>query len=463
MKSKTNYKLLALLLVLSACFTATSSEAQIWKRLKKKAKEKLKKTEDKLVDKLDKQTDKVLDSTLDGTGKATQNDRGKSFGTASINHSTLYGMFSVNDVTRTQVNKEGQKVSISGSWRTSDADVFDGYILNIKKIKNIEELQNKTFRIPEDATLELGYNALVQGTYTYERGKEHAPQMLQVISGSATVTFNKDKDVNIMFTANVKLRDHTIEKGMAHNTSATINGSITTSEPKYTITKGQKKSPNNSNNTSDISEADATHLKNNLTPTVKLPKSYAFNKKIKVEITDDRGDTYPVEFLFGSYPDIYGMSVASKELQGQGDVTMVMTPKSSTMFMNVAGMKMKRTATADQIGQFNVSENMPAQSDFAYKKTGNTKTILGYQCEEYKVEYTYTDAIGSVSFWISKDFPIQNKELPMMGMKMNSPYFDGFVLELSSVHQGKSMKMQVIDLSDTSLTIRPSEYKNAGF
>jgi hypothetical protein len=464
MTQKTNYKLLAVLFVLSACFTVTSSEAQIWKRLKNKAKEKIKKTEDKLIDKLDKKTDKVLDSTIDGTGKKNaQNDRGKSFGSASINHSALYGMFSVSEVTRTKVNKEGNKVSISGSWRTSDADIFDGYILNIKTVNSIDELQNKTFKIPEEATLELGYNALVQGTYVYERGKEHAPQILQVTSGSATVTFNKDKDVNIMFTANVKLRDHKVEKGMTHNTPATINGSIRTSEPIYSITQGQKTVQSNSNTNSNLTNEETAALKNKLSPTINLPNSYSFSQKIKVEITDDRGDAHPVEFLFGAYPDIYGMSVASKELQGQGDVTMVMTPKSSTMFMNVAGMKMKRTSSMDQMGQFNVSENMPSSSDFTYKKTGKTKTILGYQCEEYQVDYTYTDATGSVSFWVSKDFPIQNKELPMLGMKMNNPYFDGFVLELSSVHQGKSIQMKVTEVSNTSLTIRPSEYKNAGF
>ena len=95
--------------------------------------------------------------------------------------------------------------------------------------------------------------------------------------------------------------------------------------------------------------------------------------------------------------------------------------------------------------------------------SGKTKTILGYQCEEYKVDYNYTNANGSMSFWISKDFPIQNKELPMLGMKMNNPYFDGFVLELTSVHQGKSMTMKVTDVSNQSLTIKPSEYRKAGF
>ena len=54
MKSKINFKMFVTLLVLTACFTATSADAQLWKRLKKKAKEKLKKTEDKLVNKLDK-------------------------------------------------------------------------------------------------------------------------------------------------------------------------------------------------------------------------------------------------------------------------------------------------------------------------------------------------------------------------------------------------------------------------
>lgn len=463
---KINYKTLVAFIILSMCFAPTT-DAQIWKRLKKKAKEKLKKTEDKLVDKLDKKTDKVIDSTMDGTKKSSSkkkiDDRLKSYGNASISHSAVYGMFSVNDLSKTKINKEGNKVSISGSWRSSGADVFDGYVLNIKNVDDINNLQNKTFKIPEEATLKLAYNALVQGEYVYERGKVHAPQTLEATSGNATVTFNKDQNFSLNFSVNVKLRDHKVATTMDHNTPAVINGMVNTTSPDYRITKEIKKKEKREAE-KDLTESEKNALLEKLSPTVNIPSSFSFNKKMEVEITDSRGEKYSVDFLLGNYSDIYGMLVAPKEMQGQGEVTMVMTPKSSTMFMNVAGMKMKKSTSINQLGdQYNMSDKLPEGSDFAYVKTGNTKTIAGYNCEEYKVEYNYTNSQGSASFWVSKDFPIQNMELPMMGMKLNNPYLSGFVLELNSNHQGQSMTMKVIGVSNESLTINSSEYRKAGF
>lgn len=456
---KINYKTLTIFMALFVCITPTT-DAQIWKRLKKKAKEKLKKTEDKLINKLDKKTDKVIDSTIDGKkktpSKKKEDDRSKSYGTASISHSTLYGMFSVNDLSKTKVRKEGQKVSINGSWWSSGADVFDGYILDIKNVEDINNLKNKTFKIPEEASLKLAYNALVKGKYEYKKGTVHAPQILEVKTGTATVTFNKDQNISISFSASVMLRDHNVEKQMEHNTPATINGMINTNSPQYMITKVNNKK----GKSTLVTEND----KKNLSPTVNIPGSFSFNKNIEIEITDNSGEKYSMNFLIGNYPDIYGMLAAPKEMQGQGEVIMVMTPKSSTMFMNVAGMKMKKTTSLDQLGdQYNMSDKLPSGADFAYVKTGKTKTILGYTCEEYKVDYDYTNSKGSASFWVSKEFPIQNMELPMLGMKLNNPYLSGFVLELNSSHQGKSTILKVVNVSNKSVTINTSEYRKAGF
>jgi len=171
-----------------------------------------------------------------------------------------------------------------------------------------------------------------------------------------------------------------------------------------------------------------------------------------------------MEFLVGNYPDIWGMSVAPEQLQGQGSMLMVMTPKASIGFMDVAGMKMKKATSLEQMGdQYNMDEKIPDGGDFEYKKTGNTKTILGYTCHEYKVDYDYTNSKGSVSFWVSKDFPIQNIELPMLGMKMNNPYLDGFILEMNSTNKGKSFKIEVTNVSDKSVTINSNEYRKMGF
>ena len=434
---------------------SNSANAQFWKKIKNKVK-----------NKVEAKIDKKIDETLDGKKKDPLKDKKdfKSYGSASINHTSLYGVFSVNDLTKTKVNKEGEQVTIKGYWRTNDADVFDGYNLVIKSVTNIESLQNKTLKIPEEATLKLAYNALVKGKYVYKRGQKHAPQILEIKSGTVTVAFNRNKNVSLNFSGNVNLRDHNVEKEMLHRTPSTINGMINTSSPEFTITKEfiANKKQNQTNTT--FSKSDKNILKNKLSPTVNIPNSFSFHKNIEVEITDNRGDKITMEFLLGNYPDIYGMSVVPKEMQGQGSVTMVMTPKTSTAFMNVGGMKMKKSSSLDQIDdRYKVTENLPNGANFKYVKTGKSKTILGYTCHEYKVDYNYTNSKGSASFWVSKDFPIQNVELPMLGMKLNNPYLQGFILELESNNDGQNFKVKVLNVSDKNLTINTSDYKSMGY
>ena len=86
---------------------SVSVQAQFWKKLKNKATEKLRKTEDKIINKLDTKSDKIIDSTLSGKNaskekKSKLNDNivdGKSYGKASINHSSTYSLLDIKNVT----------------------------------------------------------------------------------------------------------------------------------------------------------------------------------------------------------------------------------------------------------------------------------------------------------------------------------------------------------------------------
>ena len=459
-------KIITSLIFLSMCFVP-ATQAQLWKKLKKKAQEKISKAEDKLIDKLDKKTDKKIDETIDGKKKGdTKSIKSlKSFGTASINHSTKYGNVLVNQLTKTKVRKSGNQFQFIGNWVTSSIDVFDGYNLQILNIESIDAInQKKTFKIPEEATLNLGYDPIKD----YKGESSGEGQNYNVESGTVTVNFNKDTSVSISFIGNATLtkailKPNGIDEYDYIKTPVSLNGMINTTSPEYSIYKERNTKSRKKQNI-ELSESDKTYLKEKLSPTVKIPDSFSFDKNIEVEITDDRGDKQTMEFLLGKYPDIYGISVAAKEMQGQGNVVMVMTPKSSTAFMDVAGMKMKKSTSLEQIGsQINMAEKLPEEGDFDYKKTGKAKIIVGYFCEEYKVDYNYTNQKGSASFWVSKDFPIQNVEMPMLGMKMNNPYLKGFVLELNTTTDGQNFTIKVTKVSDKNLTINTTEYRKMGF
>jgi hypothetical protein len=477
MKLKINYKIITAFIVLSACFIP-STHAQFWKKLKKKAQEKISKTEDKLLNKIDEKTDKVIDSSLEGRNKNSKKsskvkeDSTKDYGDFSISHTTKYGNVTVDKLGRTKIIKQGNELELSGSWWSHSADIHDGYVLVLKNGISIDEINTKgKFFIPSEATLKLSYDPSlpnkVKSTDGFARAVTKDYQTYSLTKGEVTIYIQKDKKVEFSFSGEAEITTSVTENENEDyiKTKATsmVLGTFNTIEPEFLITKVKKIKKKRINDTS-ISESDKKALLEKLSPTVNIPSSFSFNKKIEVEITNNRGEKYPMEFLLGSYPDIYGISVASKEMQGQGEVIMVMTPKSSTAFMNVAGMKMKKSTSLEQMGnQYNMTDKMPKGSDFEYQKTGKTKTILGFACHEYKVDYNYTNSKGSASFWVSKDFPIQNVEMPMLGMKLNNTYLQGFVLELNSFHQRENWTIKVIQVSDKNVSINTSQYKNMGF
>ncbi|MFY9243850.1 MAG: hypothetical protein WAO74_12570 [Polaribacter sp.] len=445
-------------------FINQSVNAQFWKKIKKKI-------ENKVENKIDKEADKTIDGVLDGKKNEDEKEEDiideplNSYGSASINHSVKYGTVQVSELTKTKVYKQGSTFRFNGNWITSSIDVFDGYNLKIFDIESIDALnEKKTFKIPEEATIKLGYDP-IQQTKKESSGEG---QTYDLESGFVTVAFNKDENVSISFNGSATLtkaekKATGIDEYNYIKTPVTLTGMINTTNPEYILTKEFKQKEKKKQDT-NLTESDKNYLKEKLSPTVNIPSSFSFDKSIELEFTDDRGESYPMEFLLGNYPDIWGMSVASKEMQGQGQVIMVMTPKSSTAFMDVAGMKMKKSTSLEEMGDsYKMTDKLPEDGDFEYKKTGNTKTILGYTCEEYRVDYNYTNAKGSAVFWVSKDFPIQNKQLPMLGMKMNNPYFDGFVLELNTTNQGKNHVIKVTNVSDKNVSIKTSEYKKMGF
>lgn len=465
MNLKTKNLALLVFLILSLCF-ARPTHAQFWKKLKQKVENKIDQKADKAIDgilngKKEKQKEEVNTS-------ASKLNKEEDFGDATINHSHTYGSLQINHLTRTTVHKKGNQFTIKGHWWSSEADVFDGYSITLKNT-SLDDLTNgKTFQIPSEASFYIGYDPLLGDRVNRKKNWSGSVDN-NLKTGTITLKFVKDKSVYVSFAANGTLSKYIEtnsqqDEGYYDNKPISIDGKFSTNQPEFTISKPDVIETKEKDSNGALTNSDKSYLKDKLSPTVNIPNSFTFNKSIDIEFKDNRGEIYPIEILLGSYPDIWGISVTTKEMGKNGKVVMVMTPKSSTAFMDVAGMKMKRSTSLEQIGsQFNMTNQLPEDEDFEYKKTGNTKTILGYTCEEYKVDYNYTNSKGSASFWVSKDFPIQNKELPMLGMKMNNPHFSGFVLEFNTTHNEESYSMKVIEVSDKNLLINTSDFKKMGF
>lgn len=432
-----------------------STNAQFWKKLKSKV-------VNKVENKLNKEADKAIDNVLNGKPKKQSNTfKNKDYGDFSISHSIKFDTKNIDRLSKPRMVKEGDKISIHGSWETVAVDVADGYYLVLKKGVSIENInKKKRFSIPNEATLKLNYaitkdNKIEGGARNY--------QDYELKDGYVDLQIEEGKRISFSFSGNAQvIMSSTYNKEteeMSYNRQLmSVSGKGFAKEPNYDIIRV---TDTMSKKDEEVSDTKVLEVFKKVLPTVDIPSTFTFNKTLSIEITDDRGDTHPINYLLGNYPDIYAISIDPSQTDGgQGNVYMVMTPKSTTAFMDMGVMKIRKSTSIEQLGNVNNIENrLPEDGDFTYKATGKTKSILGYTCQEYKVDYNYTNEKGSASFWVSNDFPIQNKELPMLGMKMNNTNFSGFVLEINSNYQGNNWTMKVVKIQDKSVKINTNEYR----
>lgn len=396
------------------------TQAQFWKKLKKKVQQ-------KVENKIDKETDKVIDKTLDGDPSKKKNqekpsaDVPKFKGGKGVLKLYNYGFEYV-------VGDEG--ISVYGKFNTKN-------LASAVKTYNEEKVIKPVDAFP------IGYAlAYSKSGYLNPQGGKidihHADSTKVVFSLSGTWnTIDGNKPVTASYVS--------FDVGTILDKRQSFSNTIS-----------------NSNNTNTTSNNNSTtnnpYVNNNNSTSVNIPNTFSFSSSLEVKMTSSNGTTADLEFLLGNYSNIYAMAIASKEMGAGGKVYNVVTPKSITMFMNVAGMKMKKTVPQQQFSQSNFSDKIPTNSE-ELKKTGNSKNILGFTCYEYK----YVNDGGYISLWATQDFPGNSASITMLGMREGGPV-KGFVLEIDSKSGNDKVNMKAVKYNrNKNVTINTKEYKSMGF
>ena len=205
---------------------------------------------------------------------------------------------------------------------------------------------------------------------------------------------------------------------------------------------------------------DAFNGKKDKKEPVNIQETYVFSKSIIIEFSASKSEKAALELFFSTAnKNMVCMTLdPSKTGEMGSEVYNVITPKSITMFMNMPGMKIRKSMPKEQFSQFDNSKKIPSKDNLV--KTGNIKSILGFVCHEYK----YQNDGGTISAWVTREkFPVDGKFIPMLGMKDSGP-FEGFVLELNfnATNENGSVKVVKIN-SNKKLTINTKEYKSMGF
>ncbi|WP_162416114.1 DUF4412 domain-containing protein [Cyclobacterium roseum] len=220
---------------------------------------------------------------------------------------------------------------------------------------------------------------------------------------------------------------------------------------------------------------------------VETESAYSFSgiAVMEIESTDEKGKaSEPITFhsFLSDNPDYFGMEFIDPDDKNSKEKSVIIMDhknQATVMLMENDEEKSSMAFSIDWGGMMEAAETAetPEESptvseDFQFEKTGNTKDILGYTCEEYIV--VSDEAEGS--YWISKQ-PIEglesfwSKNSPFITKKMkeeNREYFtnlpEGHIMEMNfaSKEDESSSKMSMIEVD----TNRPSnfdlsEYPNA--
>lgn len=189
--------------------------------------------------------------------------------------------------------------------------------------------------------------------------------------------------------------------------------------------------------------------------------SYAFNHRAEMQMTTEK-DVMNIDYLLPNTGNYFCAQI--KDEKSGGDYLTVFDTDKEAMFtyMESDGKKMKMGIkfSADDISE---------EPKFEIKATGNTKTILGYKCQEYIM--TTEDMTSNV--WVTKDVDIrfpstfysakQNKSNNHEWMKD----IDGWAMEMTMVDTSKrkpqTTTMKCLSIEKTSFQINSSDYSGIGF
>lgn len=190
-----------------------------------------------------------------------------------------------------------------------------------------------------------------------------------------------------------------------------------------------------------------------------LPFTLQFDQKLTMTVNSAKDDTAEVDYFFNSHDSsLHCMRISADFEMGSTEAVYLLFRKDKIeMLMSAAGIKMRKTISKDEFDAMDNQYDIPKQSEVI--KTGNQKTILGYSCDEYRIETNE----GNYNAWVCKSFPIDNDFIPMVGSRAESP-FKGFVMEINSeiANEKANLKITAIDLN-ANLTLDTSAYKDFKF
>jgi hypothetical protein len=441
LKNQSNMKmkfLTSLLALLCAMIISTQVQAQNLKRFKQKVENKI---ENRVERKIDEKIDKVLDRAFEGNPNKGQqpenspearnsssNNRNKDFGDATLSHPS-HGQLQVDELGQVKVSRKGSYHKITGSWWTHEADIFDGFVIEIfdtKTIKSSESPSQTTFKIPSEASLKLAYDHTMPYKQApvndMKRAVTEAYQEYSIPTGSVTISVLNDGEIKFSYAG-----------------PGGMSGKVVAESPQFfeedEVKKEKKQTASN-----DSFFGNNTGSSNN--NSAKPASEYTFTTEFVNKITSNtQKETYEISYFLNANADYIGMGAdMGKFSEGdvQGESLIVMDQGNVFIFVNSSGMKLLMSSTPEQ--ESNVTGEMGDYDYTNIRKTGASKRIMGYTCYEYEM----SDDQVEMKMWAAPDFDLPNWFVQQSGA-VQTP-IKGYIMEFHIDSPDGKMSSTTIDI-----------------
>lgn len=188
--------------------------------------------------------------------------------------------------------------------------------------------------------------------------------------------------------------------------------------------KKKKKNKNSGNGQADNNSSNNGNPNINLggmfgkQKEVDLPNQYNFVADMTMEMKNykknpEKADVNKIKYLFPSTDkEYFGFEMAETADKNAPTYTSILQPEEMIVFMPMEGKKYYYVMDFESIAENIDTDNDNQEEVPEIKKTGKTKKILGYLCEEYFFE----DEDMTGNYWITS-------ELSEMGDQMTGVFF----------------------------------------
>ena len=194
--------------------------------------------------------------------------------------------------------------------------------------------------------------------------------------------------------------------------------------------------------------------------------SYAFKYKAKMQITSGN-EVMNLHYFLPESGNFLGTLIIDEKIKDDFITVMDIDRNAMFTYMENNGQKIRMGVNFNTIS---AAEEAMNETSISISATGNTKKILGYDCQEYKM----TGEDMTATIWVTKDakvrFPNNFYNVKQDKNQSNQAWMeaiDGWAMEMNMIGTSRkkpqTITMKCLSIDESSMKINSNDYQTLGY